>query len=78
VDIAQEMPRSAVSNRLLSDIARDDHGDVEKAATGDPAEPKIAKAGAVKSNAGAVRGSRAKSSTKPAAARRPKRRQKST
>jgi bifunctional non-homologous end joining protein LigD len=36
IDIAQEMPRSAVSNRLLAKIARDGGGDVEKAATGDP------------------------------------------
>ena len=43
------MPRSAVSNRLLADIARDDHGDVEKAATGDPAPPKPAKVEAAKS-----------------------------
>lgn len=40
-DIAQKMPRSAISNRLLAEIARDDGGDVEKAATGDPA-PKTA------------------------------------
>ena len=37
VDIAQEKPRSAISNRLLSQIAKDGGGDVEKAATGDPA-----------------------------------------
>src|SRR6202047_3250544 len=30
-DVAQEMPRSAVSNRLLEDIARDGGGDVERA-----------------------------------------------
>src|ERR1700730_4050361 len=36
VDVAEEMPRSAVSNRLLAEIARDGGGDVEKAATGDP------------------------------------------
>src|SRR3984893_4075082 len=36
VDVAEEMPRSAVSNRLLGEIARDGGGDVEKAATGDP------------------------------------------
>jgi bifunctional non-homologous end joining protein LigD len=35
-DITQEIPRSAVSNRLLAEIARDGGGDVEKAATGDP------------------------------------------
>jgi bifunctional non-homologous end joining protein LigD len=42
-DVAQEMPRSAISNRLLADIARDNGGDVEKAATGDPAPLKPAK-----------------------------------
>ncbi|MDQ1408743.1 MAG: bifunctional non-ous end joining protein LigD [Acidobacteriaceae bacterium] len=36
VDVAQEMPRSAVSNRLLAEIARDAGGDFQKAATGDP------------------------------------------
>jgi bifunctional non-homologous end joining protein LigD len=35
-NVAEEMPRSAVSNRLLAEIARDGGGDVEKAATGDP------------------------------------------
>ncbi len=37
VDVAEEMPRSAISNRLLSEIARDSGGDPVKAATGDPA-----------------------------------------
>jgi bifunctional non-homologous end joining protein LigD len=35
-DIAVTEPKSAVSKRLLVDIARDGGGDVEKAATGDP------------------------------------------
>jgi bifunctional non-homologous end joining protein LigD len=35
-DIAVTEPRSAVSKRLLADIARDGGGDVDKAATGDP------------------------------------------
>jgi bifunctional non-homologous end joining protein LigD len=35
-DIAATEPRSAVSKRLLVDIARDGGGDVEKAATDDP------------------------------------------
>jgi bifunctional non-homologous end joining protein LigD len=39
-DIAVEEPRSVVSKKLLADIARDNGGDVEKAATGDPARPK--------------------------------------
>ena len=35
-DIAEEEPRSVVSNRLLVEIARDEGGNLEKAATGDP------------------------------------------
>jgi bifunctional non-homologous end joining protein LigD len=35
-DIAAEKARSVVSKRLLRDIARDEGGNVEKAATGDP------------------------------------------
>ena len=35
-DITNEMPRSAVSNRLLAEIARAEGGDVAAAATGDP------------------------------------------
>ena len=35
-DIAADEPRSAVSGRLLAEIARDEGGNVEKAATGDP------------------------------------------
>ena len=35
-DIIDEMPRSAVSNRLLAEIARAEGGDVAVAATGDP------------------------------------------
>ncbi|HEY6929348.1 MAG TPA: DNA polymerase ligase N-terminal domain-containing protein [Thermoanaerobaculia bacterium] len=35
-DIAEKEPRSVVSSRLLFEIARDDGGDIEKAATGDP------------------------------------------
>jgi bifunctional non-homologous end joining protein LigD len=42
-DIAAEEPRSAVSGRLLAEIARDEGGDVEKAATGDPVEKAAAK-----------------------------------
>lgn len=45
-DVAQEMPRSAISNRLLADVAREGGGDVEKAATGDPAPPKQSKGAA--------------------------------
>jgi bifunctional non-homologous end joining protein LigD len=35
-DIAETHPRSVVSNRLLTEIAIDEGGDVEKASTGDP------------------------------------------
>jgi bifunctional non-homologous end joining protein LigD len=35
-DIAQRQPRSVVSDRLLIEIARDEGGNMEKAATGDP------------------------------------------
>lgn len=35
-DVTVERPQSAVSNRLLVQIARDGGGDVEKASTGDP------------------------------------------
>ena len=42
-DIAADEPRSAVSGRLLAEIARDEGGDVEKAATGDPVEKAAAR-----------------------------------
>jgi bifunctional non-homologous end joining protein LigD len=35
-DITVEQPRSAITNRMLAEIARDEGGDVEVAATGDP------------------------------------------
>jgi bifunctional non-homologous end joining protein LigD len=35
-DIAAEKPRSVISGRMLTDIARDSGGNVEKASTGDP------------------------------------------
>ena len=38
-EITREEPRSVLSGRLLTEIARDGGGDVEKAATGDP-QPK--------------------------------------
>lgn len=37
-DITASRPRSVLSKRLLADIARDNGGDFEKAATGDPAK----------------------------------------
>ncbi|HLJ15630.1 MAG TPA: DNA polymerase ligase N-terminal domain-containing protein [Bryobacteraceae bacterium] len=36
IDIAAEEPRSALSRKLLADIAREGGGDVQKASTGDP------------------------------------------
>jgi bifunctional non-homologous end joining protein LigD len=50
-DITASEPKSILSRRLLADIARDEKGDVEKAATGDPQPPKgkSAKATAAKS-----------------------------
>jgi len=50
-DIADEAPRSVVSDRLLVEIARDEGGNMEKAADGDPpallrkmlADPKLVK-----------------------------------
>ena len=39
-DITETQPRSVRSKRLLAEIARDEGGDVEKAATGDPAPRK--------------------------------------
>jgi bifunctional non-homologous end joining protein LigD len=59
-DIAEEKPRSAISNRLLADIAREGGGDVEKAATGDPAAPKQSKS-ATKPRATAAKKPAAKS-----------------
>ena len=35
-DIAEEAPRSIVSKRILAEIARDEGGDIVKAASGDP------------------------------------------
>jgi len=35
-DVATEKPRSVVSKRILTEIARDEGGDIKKAATGDP------------------------------------------
>jgi bifunctional non-homologous end joining protein LigD len=40
-DILAEKPRSVLTNRLLAEIARDEGGDVEKAAKGDPAKTPV-------------------------------------
>jgi bifunctional non-homologous end joining protein LigD len=39
-DVTMEKPRSAISGKLLAQIAQDNGGDPERAATGDPAPPK--------------------------------------
>jgi bifunctional non-homologous end joining protein LigD len=39
-DVTMEKPRSAISDKLLAQIAQDHGGDAERAATGDPAPPK--------------------------------------
>jgi bifunctional non-homologous end joining protein LigD len=49
-DIGAEQPRSALTGRLLADIARDEGGDMEKAATGDPAGESPAKARKVRTH----------------------------
>jgi bifunctional non-homologous end joining protein LigD len=59
-DITAGKPRSIVSNRLLAEIAKDGGGDVEKAATGDPAGNKPA------GKAPGVQARRAVSGAKPA------------
>lgn len=43
-DINQTKPKSALSGRLLAEIAKENGGDVEEAATGDPARPKARRA----------------------------------
>jgi bifunctional non-homologous end joining protein LigD len=79
-DVAEEMPRSAVSNRLLAEIARDGGGDVEKAATGDstikPAvkTPKVPRTARTSSPKSVSRSS----ASKTISARTPKRRKTSS
>jgi bifunctional non-homologous end joining protein LigD len=80
VDVAQDMPRSAVSNRLLAEIARDGSGDVEKAATGDPIIKTAAKAAKVPktSRTSSAKSARQRSASKAVRARIPKRRKTSS
>jgi bifunctional non-homologous end joining protein LigD len=40
-DILVEKPRSALTNRVLAEIARDERGDAEKAAKGDPGKVSV-------------------------------------
>jgi bifunctional non-homologous end joining protein LigD len=44
VDITQAKPKSTLSGQLLAGIAKENDGDVEEAATGDPVRPKARKA----------------------------------
>jgi bifunctional non-homologous end joining protein LigD len=53
-DVVAAEPRSAVSNRLLAEIAQDGGGDVERAATGDPST-KASRAGGKKRPAARTR-----------------------
>jgi bifunctional non-homologous end joining protein LigD len=80
VDTTQEMPRSAVSNRLLAEIARDGGGDVEKAATGDPVIKPAAKTAKVAKNsrASSSKSARQASAGKTVSARTSKRRKTSS
>lgn len=72
-DIAQEKPRSAISNRLLSQIAKDGGGDVERAATGDPA-PAGPATSRQKMKPASAKSAGKKTPTKPATGRAQKRR----
>jgi bifunctional non-homologous end joining protein LigD len=68
-DVTVEEPKSALSRRLLADIARDNGGNVEQAATGDPTSegsaPAKRRAAAKKTGA---KGAAKKASTSKAAA----------
>jgi bifunctional non-homologous end joining protein LigD len=74
-DITRDEPESMLSHRLLSDIARDNRGNVEQAATGDPqpsgmrAAKSSARSAAKKT--GAKRAVRKRSATKSSAAKSP-------
>jgi bifunctional non-homologous end joining protein LigD len=79
VEVTEEMPRSAVSNRLLAEIARDGGGDAEKAATGDPVNKPAGKTpkGPKPSRSSSAKNSRA-SARKAVKARTTKRRKSSS
>jgi hypothetical protein len=72
VDITAEKPYSALSGRLLADIARDSGGNIEQAATGDPqaAGSAPAKRSAAK-NAGAKKAAKKASTAKATKAKSP-------
>lgn len=67
-DVTEEQPYSAVSGRLLAEIAHDNGGDVVKAATGDPAAAKqtLLKKAQVTEKAEAKRGPAKKAAAKRA------------
>ena len=73
VDVALEKPRSAISNRLLAQIAKDGGGDVEKAATGDPA-PASQATGRSKAKPATEKSVRKNAASKSTSGRAPKRR----
>jgi bifunctional non-homologous end joining protein LigD len=54
-DVTTEEPRSALTNRLLAGIARDEGGDVDKAATGDPPLPKTVRSSPAKADRSTAR-----------------------
>jgi bifunctional non-homologous end joining protein LigD len=72
-DITEEQPYSAVSGRLLAEIAHDNGGDVLKAATGDPqaAKQTVLKKAQASEKAEAKSGTAKKSASKRAAKKAP-------
>jgi len=71
-DITEEQPYSAVSGRLLAEIAHDNGGDVLKAATGDPVSAKmtVLKKAQATEKAAAKRGAGKKTAAKRATKKR--------
>jgi len=78
IDVAEQMPRSAISNRLLADIARAGGGDPDKAASGDPVAAKAPRATRKSVANSSAKSPRKKAPPKPAAARPAKRRKSSS
>ena len=77
VDITLEKPRSAISNRMLAQIAKDGGGDVEKAATGDPA-PASPAASRKKTKPTTSKGGRKNAAAGPTSSGRAQKRRKSS
>jgi bifunctional non-homologous end joining protein LigD len=71
-DITAEKPKSAVSNRLLAQIAKQGDGDVAKAATGDPVASQGAKKASVTTPGRASSIAGRQKASGPASARRKK------